>query len=203
MMTQEIMSMAYADVFSIPVNENGRYHDQKLSDPKSGKEIVIDYAYFDARLSKNYDIDNDNIIAFTEDGCEGCWIAVYLSHVIDDDGARKWDRIGTVKTLDEGRSAWRAMGALAGELTFAAQRAAWKIYKASSEPEQKRREAISAFVAGVLMHGDVERVPMTYEDAFTALFRWTREDGVELPEGLTSRALMDEWNRQIAADNQH
>ena len=93
MMTQQIMSMAYANLFGISVNENGRYYDQKLTDYKSGREIAIDYACFDGRLNKDYNMDKDSIIAFTEDRCEGCWIAVYLSRVLDNDGARKWDRI--------------------------------------------------------------------------------------------------------------
>ena len=53
----------------------------------------------------------------------------------------------------------------------------------------------------ILMGGDVERAPLNYADAYTMLYNWSRDD-VEIPDGLTTRAFMDEWNRQIAADAQ-
>ena len=69
--TQQILSMAYADVFGIEANADGRYFDQTLNDFRSGKEITIDYAHFDDNLNKQFDMDEDHIEAVTEDGSEG------------------------------------------------------------------------------------------------------------------------------------
>lgn len=196
MTTQEILSAAYAEVFGIDVKESGSYFGEKLDG-----DIEIDYAHFDGRLCKDYDMDTDHIEAVVEDGSEGTWIGVFL--VRFDEATRGYlrDRVGTIKTLDEGRDAWRAMGALAGEFSWAVGPVARKIYKASSERARKQREALAAFVAGILMGGDVERAPLNYADAYTMLYNWSRDD-VEIPDGLTTRAFMDEWNRQIAADAQ-
>ena len=75
------------------------------------------------------------------------------------------------------------------------------IYSADPRGQRYAREALAAFVAGILMGGDVERAPLNYADAYTMLHNWSRDD-VEIPDGLTTRAFMDEWNRQIAADAQ-
>lgn len=198
MTTQEIMSAAYAKIFGVDVKESGSYYGEKLDG-----DIEIDYAYFDGRLCKDYDMDTDHIEAVTEDGSEGVWVGVFRVRFDATAHSYSRERVGTIKTLREGRGVWRAMGALAGELSWMADHVAWKIYKTSSERAQKQREAISAFVAGILMGGDVVREPMTYKDAYAALWEWSRDDDVEFPEGLTTRAFMDEWNRQIAADTQH
>lgn len=55
---------------------------------------------------------------------------------------------------------------------------------------------LSSFVASILL-GDPDREPLTYEAARMALVNWAAE-GVELPAGITSAALADEWNAQLA-----
>lgn len=56
------------------------------------------------------------------------------------------------------------------------------------------KELIS-FVASCLL-GESDRQPLSVDDAFVALYEWVKE-GVELPKGITAKALSDEWNRQL------
>lgn len=56
-------------------------------------------------------------------------------------------------------------------------------------------EELISFVASCLL-GELECEPLSVDDAFVALYEWVKE-GVELPEGITAKALSDEWNRQL------
>ena len=78
-----------------------------------------------------------------------------------------------------------------------------------SEPEQPATMTLDEFVAAanheelasfvaVTLLGDAEREPLTYDAAYQAIRNWL-EEGVELPAGITARALADEWNAQLAA----
>ena len=130
MTTMQILSAAYAEIFGIEPNEKGYYSGEKTG------SSVIDYAHFD-RDSMTFDIDDDYIECVTEDGNEGCWIRAALVHF--DKAKREYIRyrVGTIKTLDEGRCAWQDMGALAGELAYVANNiTAWKLYM-ESEQEQR------------------------------------------------------------------
>ena len=127
MTATQIISAAYADVFGIAVSPSGCYWGQALDNGLT----EIDYAMFDEDIGNEaFDIESDAIIAFTEDGCEGTWINVCLVRRDKVTRRKRFDRIGTIKTLDEGQDAWEAMGALAGALTYCAQEAAWRLYKA-------------------------------------------------------------------------
>lgn len=129
MTTLQILTAAYAEIFGIAVNENGDYHDQKTG------SSTIDYAHF-GNFSIDYDIDADYIEAVTEDGCEGCYVGILRVRFNQKKGAYVRERIGTIKTLDEGRAAWRDMGALAGELAYVARETAWKLYRAERQAQQ-------------------------------------------------------------------
>ena len=127
MTARQVISTAYANVFGIEVSLSDCYYGQTLDNDIT----VIDYAHFDKDYDdETFDIDTDVIIAFTEDGSEGTWIAVFRVRHDWKTRSKKFDRIGTIKTLDEGQGAWEAMGALAGALTYCAQEAAWRLYKA-------------------------------------------------------------------------
>ena len=123
MTCSEIMTRAYRDIFNLDTDEKtARFEGQRYND------IMIEYANMRAAYNgdPDFNIDTDAIRAQTETGCEGVWIAVYRER------GRRREYIATVKTLDEGRAAWIAMGALAGELTYAADLAAWNIYRAEA-----------------------------------------------------------------------
>ena len=135
MNTMQILSAAYAEIFGVEVKKNGCYHDQKTG------ASLIDYAHFDLNPMP-YDIDTDYFECVTEDGSEGCWVRV--DRVRYDKEKREYikNRVGTIKTLDEGRCAWKDMGALAGELAYVANNiTAWKLYKAEQQNAQQEREA--------------------------------------------------------------
>ena len=128
MTTTQILTAAYAEIFGIEPNENGSYYGQKAG------ECEIEYAHFDDHYVKDYDMDTDYIEAMTEDGSEGCWIGVFRNRFIRGEGRYAHDRVGTIKTLCDGRTAWRDMGALAGELSYLANNdVAWKLYKESKQ----------------------------------------------------------------------
>ena len=127
MNTMQVLSAAYADIFGIEMSANGYYSGQRLTFGS-----VIEYVYFD-RNSLPFDIDADYIEATTEDGSEGCWIGVFRVHYDAEMRAYHRDRVGTIKTLDDGCTAWKDMGGLAGELAYKAGKAAWKLYKAEKE----------------------------------------------------------------------
>lgn len=129
MNTLQILSAAYADIFGIEADAEGHFHDQR-----AGK-CVIDYAYF-GHNAEPFDMDADYIEATTESGSEGCWIGVFRMHYDAETHGYTRSRVGTIKTLDEGRDAWRDMGALAGELAYVSNSViAWKLYKAEQEAE--------------------------------------------------------------------
>lgn len=131
MTTTDILTLAWTTIFpEAKLNMFSAFNDQKYRD------ITIDYASFSGYDPRSFNIDGDAIICFTEDGSEGVWIAVH--HVRYDAEGRNIMRVGSVKTLNEGRDAWRDMGALAGELTYEAGRAAWTLYKASEKAEEAR-----------------------------------------------------------------
>ena len=128
MTTLQILTAAYADIFGIEPKENGSYYDQKAG------ESLIDYAHFDDNYVKLFDLDTDYIEAVTEDGSEGCWIGVFRVRYNDETRRYDRDRVGTIKTLNEGRTAWKDMGALAGELAYVANNVtAWKLYRESKK----------------------------------------------------------------------
>lgn len=132
MTTMQILSAAYAEIFGIEPKKNGCY-----SGDQAGSS-VIDYAHFDLN-SMPYDIDADYFECTTEDGSEGCWVRV--DRVRYDREKREYisNRAGIIKTLDEGRNAWRDMGALAGELAYVANNiTAWKLYKAEQQAKQEK-----------------------------------------------------------------
>lgn len=91
---------------------------------------MIDYAHFDFH-SRPFDFDSDNIIAHTSSGNEGCFIDVVLVHFNKDNMQYEKSHCGTIKTLSEGLPAWRAMGALAGELTYLSDSVAWDLHRAN------------------------------------------------------------------------
>lgn len=124
MTTLEILTAAYAEIFGIDENKGGDYHDQKTG------SSVIDYAHF-GTCSVDFDIDADYIEAVTESGSEGCWIGIFRVRFNQKKSAYVRERVGTIKTLDEGRCAWQDMGALAGELSYVANEIiAWNKWKA-------------------------------------------------------------------------
>lgn len=132
MNTMQILSAAYAEIFGVEASKNGCYHDQKAG------SSVIDYAHFDLN-SLSYDIDTDFFECVTEDGSEGCWVRV--ERVRYDREKREYikNRVGTIKTLDEGRCAWQDMGALAGELAYVANNiTAWKLYRDEQQAQQEK-----------------------------------------------------------------
>lgn len=129
MTTCDVLSLAYATIFGVERTQRGQlaghFYGQRAG------ECEIDYANFDHPQS--FDIDNDYIEAVTEDGNEGCWIRLERVHYVRDEGYQRC-RVGTIKTLCEGRKAWRDMGALAGELAYLANNdIAWKLYDADHE----------------------------------------------------------------------
>lgn len=130
MTTQQILSAAYAKAFDIDVSESGCYYGQQLNDAKTGAEITIDYAHFDFH-SRPFDFDSDNFIAHTSSGNEGCFIDVVLVHFNKDKVQYDKSHCGTIKTLSEGLPAWRAMGALAGELTYLSDSVSWDLHRAN------------------------------------------------------------------------
>ena len=116
--TTQILSLAYCTIFCIFTDTGsgiGHYWGQR-----AGGRSEIDYAHFDGDHETRFDPDNDFFEATTEDGCEGCWIRVELVRWHPDTKQYTRKRVGTIKTLDEGRMAWNAMGALAGELAYLA-----------------------------------------------------------------------------------
>jgi len=124
MMSLQVLSAAYADIFGIEPEEDGEYYGQVTGSSE------IDYAIFHDRYALDFDIDTDYFEAVTEDGSEGCWIGVFRLRMNRKEGRYERDRVGTIKTLNEGRAAWRDMGALAGELSYVANNiTAWKLYK--------------------------------------------------------------------------
>lgn len=129
MTTQQILSAAYARAFGIEVSVSGRYYGQQLNDVKTGAEITIDYAHFDFP-SRPFDLDNDDFIAQTSSGNEGCFIDVLLVYFNKDKVQYENWHCGTIKTLAEGLPAWRAMGALAGELSYLSRSVSWDLYSA-------------------------------------------------------------------------
>ena len=136
MTTRDVLSLAYAAVFGIESTQRGQL-DGHFYGQRAG-ECEIDYANFDH--PQNFDIGEDYIEAVTEDGSEGCWIRLERVHYERDEGYQRF-RVGTVKTLCEGRKAWRDMGALAGELAYLANNdIAWELYKAERGKEVERHE---------------------------------------------------------------
>jgi hypothetical protein len=130
--TRQILATAYADIFAIPVNSDGHYHDQRT---KGG--CVIDYAHFDYDVAP-FVCDDDFIEAVVEDGCEGVYVRV--ERIRYDRVNRRYDRllVGTIKTLDEGRGAWAEMGALAGELAYMSNKTAWELDRKEREAQKDR-----------------------------------------------------------------
>ena len=133
--TTQILSLAYCTIFGITTDRGngiGRYYDQYAN----GKSC-IDYAHFDGDYETPFDEDNDYFEAVTESGSEGCWIRVVLVHMAGENYRERHyerKRVGTIKTLDEGRTAWQNMGALAGELAYVANYdAAYKVLKRAKE----------------------------------------------------------------------
>ena len=131
--TAQILSAAYAEIFSCDVAKGGHYYGQRVNDSE------IDYAHFD-RESMSVDPDTDFFEAVVEDGSEGCWIRVELVRYIEErkrreEHHRDYDRfhVGLIKTLNEGRDAWRNMGALAGELAYVATQKVWPMCRAERE----------------------------------------------------------------------
>ena len=116
--TAQILSLAYCTIFGITTDRGegiGHYYGQYANGAS-----CIDYTVFDYD-SRPFDEDNDFFEATVESGCEGCWIRVDLMHYTEPRRGRyERIRVGTIKTLDEGREAWRNMGALAGELAYMA-----------------------------------------------------------------------------------
>lgn len=133
--TAQILSLAYCAIFGITTDRGegiGHYYGQYANGAS-----CIDYTIFD-HDSRPFDEDNDFFEVTVESGCEGCWIRVDLMHYTDTEPGRgRYDRfrVGTIKTLDEGREAWRNMGALAGELAYMANYdSAWrKVIKRAKE----------------------------------------------------------------------
>ena len=116
--TTQILSLAYCTIFGIFTDTGsgiGHYYGQR-ADGRS----EIDYAHFDRECETRFDPDRDYFEATTEDGSEGCWIRVELVRFDPETRQYKRKRVGIIKTLDEGRMAWRAMGSLAGELAYLA-----------------------------------------------------------------------------------
>ena len=132
MTTQQILSAAYAKAFDIDVSESGCYYGQQLNDAKTGAEITIDYAHFDLH-SRPFDFDSDDFIAHTSTGNEGCFIDVLLVHFNKDKVQYEKSHCGTIKTLSAGLPAWRAMGALAGELSYLSCSVSCDLYRAERQ----------------------------------------------------------------------
>lgn len=142
--TKQILSVAYCTIFGIMTvtdrNVLGRYYGQYAGDS------CIDYAHFDGNSERPFDEDNDWFECITEDGSEGCWIRVDLMHHVPlgdhfNDKVER-HRVGTIKTLDSGRDAWRNMGALAGELTYVANfDAVTKVIKRAKELAAEQNNA--------------------------------------------------------------
>ena len=124
----DILTQAYADIFGIEVEHSGNYYDQQIDG------TMIDYASFSRSEALKVN-DDDYFEAMTEDGSEGCYIGIFLVHYVGcgksgcGDYARM--RAGTIKTLEEGRDAWKHMGALAGMMAYMANgETFWKLLKA-------------------------------------------------------------------------
>lgn len=66
----------------------------------------------------------------------------------------------------------------------------------------KEHDALESFVAGLLVQGDTDQVPMTLDDARQAISEW-RYEGVDFPDGLTPQMLSEEFNRQLAEEHPH
>lgn len=138
--TTKILSVAYCEIFGITTDRGsgiGRYYGQYAGDS------CIDYAHFDGHYEIPFDEDTDWFECITEDGCEGCWIRVELVRRITlgghDDNIRR--RVGIIKTLSEGRNAWKNMGALAGELAYTANDAAYKVIKRARQLAAEQEKA--------------------------------------------------------------
>ena len=110
----------------------GCYYGQYAGPNKS----LIEYATF-VKDSAPFDERDDFFEATTEDGSEGCWIRIDLVHYnTEPDAMFRYtrSRVGTIKTLNEGRKAWQDMGALAGELAYLANNdAACKVLKRAKQ----------------------------------------------------------------------
>ena len=133
MTTNQILSAAYAEIFSLKPTGNGEFTGTFYG--QTTGDCEIDYAHFDSR-STAFEMSADYFETAVEDGSEGCWIRVDLIH--DHGNGVVRSRVGTIKTLAEGRGAWRDMGALAGELAYVANSViAWRLYKAECEKEGK------------------------------------------------------------------
>ena len=129
MTTKEILSAAYAAIYGIEQTKSYDYNSQRAGD------AVIDYTSF-ARESIEFNYDTDYFIMYTGTGCEGVWIEIILArrNVVKNDYDHPY--VGCIKTLTEGRAAWRDMGMLAGEMTYMANQKALEFYYA----ERKRNE---------------------------------------------------------------
>lgn len=126
MTTLQILSAAYADIFGIEPKDSGEYGGQVTG------ASTVDYAIFYDK--HDFDINTDYIEAMTEDGSEGCWIGVFRVRENPTDRSKAVQRVATIKTLSEGRTAWQDMGALAGELAYVANNIiAWKLYRESNK----------------------------------------------------------------------
>lgn len=114
--TSQILTRAYAAVMGVDVKEL-RLFDETY------EGVAIDYASFNR---DEYDLpyhSADYFEAITETGSEGCYIGIFLRNAMKDEYGRDFygrRRAGTIKTLAEGRAAWKVMGALAGELAYVA-----------------------------------------------------------------------------------
>lgn len=131
MTTQQILSAAYAQVFEIEEKASGSYYGQQLD-----CGVVIDYTSFDLH-SIDYDMDTSTIVAATADGSEGCFIDFNVRRYDRDLKRYTYTYVGCIKTLDEGRDAWRSMGALAGEMNYLCYDVIWNLYR----QEESRKAA--------------------------------------------------------------
>ena len=57
----------------------------------------------------------------------------YSAHFNKDKVQYEKSHCGTIKTLSEGLPAWRAMGALAGELSYLSSSVSWDLYRAERQ----------------------------------------------------------------------
>lgn len=129
-------TMNTKEILTETFNVIARTHDPSYEPGHLGPKIgttVIDYASFD-RMSQEYNIDTDTFTAHTEFGCEGVYVGVFIERYDPVNCTTSLIRVGTIKTLAEGCSAWNDMGALAGVITYLANCVInWSLYKQQQE----------------------------------------------------------------------
>lgn len=132
--TCQVLSYAYALIFS--VDDEHQKSSGHFSGQRTSCGIGVEYAVFERRSIVMNDDDESFFEAVVEDGNEGCWIRVELVTYVAEARQYRRERVGTIKTLEEGRAAWKGFGALAGELSYVANNIAyWELRKSAKQSD--------------------------------------------------------------------